>query len=56
LIELVGEDLGLEAFRAMECKLGEGTLFLVVEPNGHVVVLAPQPEIDLGPVREWLGV
>lgn len=56
LIELVGEELGLEGFRAMECKLGESTLFFVVEPNGNTVVLAPQPEADLSALREWLGV
>jgi len=53
--QLVGDDLGLEQFVAMECTFKEGRYFIVVEDDGSVVALEPRPSADSSSIRESFG-
>ncbi|MGO9837559.1 MAG: DUF4388 domain-containing protein [Polyangiaceae bacterium] len=55
LSKLVGDQLGLERFAAMECTFKSGRCFVVLEPEGEVVALEPHASADSGSLRELLG-
>jgi hypothetical protein len=55
LVELSGDLLGLEGFRAMECVFREGRCLVFAEPNGDVVALRPYAEANLQTLRDSLG-
>jgi hypothetical protein len=55
LSQLVGDQLGLERFSAMECTFKTGRCFVVLEGNGEVVALEPEVSADLGSLRELMG-
>jgi hypothetical protein len=65
LVELVGDLLGLEGFRALECvfRMPDGTsggkgadrCLLFTEANGDTVLVRPRAEGDLQALRERLG-
>jgi len=55
LSRLVGDQLGLEQFVAMECTFKAGRCFLVLEPDGHVVALEPNASADSTSLRELFG-
>lgn len=55
LTELVGTQLGMEHFTAMECSFKQGRCFLVLEKNGDIVALRPHAATDCGPLRLFLG-
>lgn len=55
LAQLVGEQLGLERFHAMECTFSKGQYFVVLEEGGGIVVLEPRASADSDAVRELLG-
>jgi hypothetical protein len=61
LAQLVGEQLGLEGLRAMECAFEKGQYFVVLEEGGGVVVLEPrasaeqQQQLLADSLRELLG-
>ena len=66
LVELVGDLLGLEGFRALECVFktadgassggGAGRCLLFTEDNGDTVLVRPRVEGELQALRERLGV
>ena len=55
LSQLVGDQLGLERFAAMECTFKSGRCFVVLESDGEVVALEPNASADSGSLRELLG-
>jgi hypothetical protein len=55
LSQLLGDQLGLERFSAMECTFKGGRCFIVLEDNGEVVALQPRASADSGSLRELLG-
>jgi hypothetical protein len=55
LSQLVGEQLGLERFSAMECVFKKGRCFIVLQEDGDVVALEPRPSADSSALREMLG-
>jgi hypothetical protein len=55
LTELIGNHLGVERFRAMECVFKSGRCFLVLERNGDVIALRPRASADVSGIRELLG-
>jgi uncharacterized protein DUF4388 len=65
LVELVGELLGLERFVAMECSFqvpdgqtlapGQARCLLFTEANGDIVAIRPEPDSNIQPLRETLG-
>jgi hypothetical protein len=55
LSQLVGEQLGLERFAAMECAFKKGRCFIVLQDDGDVVALEPRPSADSSSLREMLG-
>jgi hypothetical protein len=64
LIELVGDLLGLDRFVAMECTFkdhqdsgspGQSRFLAFTEANGDTVALRPQPDSNIQPLRESLG-
>jgi hypothetical protein len=52
LAQLIGDGLGIDRFKAMECTFKEGRCFIVLEENGDVVALKPLPQTDSGSLRE----
>jgi len=56
LAELIGEQMGMERFVAMECTYKDGPCFVVREGNGEVVALRPRPSTDCRSLRELLGI
>jgi len=56
LTELVGNQLGVERFRAMECIFKSGRCFVVLERNGEVIALRPRPTTEVSAIRELLGI
>ncbi len=56
LAELIGGQLGIERFVAMECAFKGSQLFVVHERTGDVVALKPRRSADLGSIREVLGI
>jgi hypothetical protein len=52
---LVGDRLGMEDLRAVECVTGNQRRLFYVEKNGHYVGLEANLEAELGPLREKLG-
>lgn len=55
LTELIGTQLGAERFMAMECTFKSGRCFIVLEQNGDVVALRPQPTANSAALRGLLG-
>ena len=56
IASLVGERLGMEDLRAVECVVvGGARRLFYVEKNGHYVGLEATPDAELGPLREKLG-
>jgi hypothetical protein len=56
LAELIGNHLGVERFRAMECIFKAGRCFVVLERDGDVIALKPRPSSDPSVLRELLGI
>jgi hypothetical protein len=56
LTELIGAQLGVERFRAMECVFKSGRCFIVLERDGDVIALRPRSTTDCAELRELLGV
>jgi hypothetical protein len=56
LAELIGSQLGIERFVAMECAFKGSQLFVVHERTGDVVALKPRRSADLGSIREVFGI
>ncbi len=54
LCQLVGDQLGVEGFIAMECAFKANACFVVLEPSGEVVVLEPRTPADAASLREML--
>lgn len=52
---LVGERLGMEDLRAVECVVGASRRLFYVEKNGNYVGLETRLDTELGPLREKLG-
>jgi hypothetical protein len=55
LIHLVGEQMGMEGFKAVEFTFKRGRCILYEEDDGNVVALKPSPSSDLTELREKLG-
>lgn len=55
LSQLVGDQLGLERFAAMECTFKQGRCFIVLQDDGDVVALEPRTAADSSSLRELLG-
>ena len=52
---LIGDTLGMEGLRAVECITGAKRRLFYVEKNGNLIGLEAAAEVDLGPLREKLG-
>jgi Domain of unknown function (DUF4388) len=55
LSQLVGEQLGLDRFAAMECAFKHGRCFIVLQRDGDVVAFEPHASTDSSSLREMLG-
>ena len=56
LAELIGQQLGIERFVALECTFKSGRCFIVVESGGEVVALRPHESTDVGSLRDLFGI
>jgi hypothetical protein len=54
LAQVIGDDLGLERFIALECTSKQSVCFIVIEDEG-VVALEPHVSTDLVSLRELFG-
>ncbi len=54
LAHVIGDDLGLERFVALECTSKQGPCFIVIEDEG-VVALEPHASTDLVSLRDLFG-
>jgi hypothetical protein len=54
LAQVIGDDLGLERFIALECTSKQGACFIVIEDEG-VVALEPHVSTDLVTLRDLFG-
>jgi hypothetical protein len=55
LSQLIGDQLGLERFVAMECAFKQSRCFIVLQEDGDVVALEPRSAVDSSSIRELLG-
>jgi hypothetical protein len=55
LSQLVGDDLGLEGFRELDCEFKKGRCLIYYDENGNTVGVRPRIEIPMTKVREILG-
>jgi hypothetical protein len=55
LSKLIGDQLGLDRFAAMECTFKGGRCFIVVEKDEEVVALEPHASADASSLRELFG-
>lgn len=52
---LVGESLGLEGFRELDCEFRKGRCLVYLDRNGNTVGVRPKPEVPMNRIREILG-
>jgi len=52
---LIGDALGMEGLRAVECIAGSTRRLFYVEKNGNLIGLEARTDVDLGPLRDKLG-
>lgn len=55
LATLVGEGLGLEGFRELECDFKRGRCLIYLDSSGNTVGVRPKAEMPMAKVREVLG-
>lgn len=55
LARLIGEGLGMEDLRAIECVTGARRRLFYQEKNGNLIGLEASADAELGPLRERLG-
>lgn len=55
LAQLVGDDLGLEGFRELDCEFRRGRCVIYFDEGGNTVGVRPRPELPMARVREILG-
>jgi hypothetical protein len=55
LAKLVGERLGMDELRAIECVTGSQRRLFYVEKNGNLIGLEARADTDLSALREKLG-
>lgn len=55
LAALVGEGLGLDGFRELECEFKRGRCLVYLDSSGNTVGVRPKPEMPMAKVREVLG-
>ena len=57
LADILGELLGLEGFRGLECTFKQGRCLLLREADGSVLGMKPlSPQTDLSLIRERIGI
>lgn len=55
LAALVGEGLGLEGFRELECDFKRGRCLIYLDSSGNTVGVRPKADMPMAKVREVLG-
>ncbi len=55
LVEILGDLLGLEGLRGLECTFQEGRCFILKENGGTVVALKPSANGDVSLIKERIG-
>lgn len=55
LAQLVGEGLGLEGFREIECDFKRGRCLIYLDSSGNTVGVRPKNEMPMSKIREVLG-
>lgn len=55
LAALVGEGLGLDGFRELECDFKRGRCLIYLDSSGNTVGVRPKAEMPMAKVREVLG-
>jgi hypothetical protein len=56
LVDILGDLLGLEGFKGLECTFKHGRCLMIKEADGGVLGLKPTPQADLSLIRERIGV
>jgi hypothetical protein len=57
LVDILGELLGLEGFRGLECTFKHGRCLLLREADGSILGVKPvSPQVDLSLLRERMGI
>jgi len=55
LAELVGESLGIDGFREMDCEFRKGRCVIHVDDEGNTLGVRPWTEMPMAKIREVLG-
>lgn len=55
LAQLVGEGLGLEGFREIECDFKRGRCLIYLDSSGNTVGVRPKADMPMSKIREVLG-
>lgn len=55
IAQLVGEGLGLDGFRELECEFKRGRCLVYLDSGGNTVGVRPKAEMPMAKVREALG-
>jgi len=55
LVEILGDLMGLEGLRGLECTFKQGRCLLLREADGNLLAVKPLPSSDLSLLRERIG-
>jgi hypothetical protein len=55
LAEILGDFMGLEGFRGLECTFKKGRCLLLKESDGNLLAVKPSPQADVSLIKDRIG-
>jgi hypothetical protein len=55
LAEILGDFMGLEGFRGLECTFKKGRCLLLKETDGNILAVKPSPQADVSLIKDRIG-
>jgi hypothetical protein len=55
LADILGDLLGLEGFRGLECNFKKGRCLLLKESDGNILAVKPLPQADVSLIKDRIG-
>jgi hypothetical protein len=55
LAEILGDFMGLEGFRGLECSFKKGRCLILKEAEGNILAVRPAPQADVSIIKDRIG-
>jgi hypothetical protein len=55
LADILGDLMGLEGFRGLECSFKKGRCLLLKESDGNILAVKPSPQADVSLIKDRIG-